>query len=540
MKATMMQVPLNLSHFLERAGRLFGGQQIVSRLPDKSLHRYTYLDFYRRSRRLAEALTRAGLKRGDRVGTLMWNHYAHYESYFGIIVAGGVLHTLNLRLAPEEISWIANHAEDRFLIVDDVLLPLFEQIRAKVNLERVIVVPLTGKPVPAGFDDYEEFLRTASGNFDYPQMDENEPCAMCYTSGTTGRPKGVVYSHRSQVMHSLVQAMPDALGMSGVDVVLPVVPMFHANAWGVPYTAAMLGTKMVFPGPHLHPQDLIPLLESEQVTISCGVPTIWLPMAHILEQNRGKWKLHPSLRLTVGGSAVPEAMIRAYAKLGISILQGWGMTETSPLASVSRITAQQQDLSEDERFAVMAMQGYPLPLVDVRAVSDEGETPWDGKTVGEIQVHGPWITGSYHSQGTPENFAGDGWLRTGDVASIDPLGFIRITDRTKDLIKSGGEWISSVDLENAIMGHPCVQEAAVVSVPHPKWSERPLAVIVLRPGMQATEADIRAHLSKQFVKWMVPDAYVFVDTIPRTSTGKFLKTKLREQYRQWQWAETSS
>jgi len=540
MRATMMQVPLNLSHFLERAGRLFGGQQIVSRLPDKSLHRYTYLDFYRRARRLAEALTRAGLKRGDRVATLMWNHYAHYESYFGIIAAGGVLHTLNLRLAPEEIAWIANHAEDRFLIVDDVLLPLFEQLRPRVNLERVIVVPLTRQPVPAGLDEYEAFLDTASGTFAYPQMDENEPCAMCYTSGTTGRPKGVVYSHRSQVLHSLAQAMPDALGMSGTDVVLPVVPMFHANAWGIPYTAAMLGTKMVFPGPHLHPQDLLPLLEGEQVTISCGVPTIWLPMAQILEQNRGKFRLHARLRLTVGGSAVPEAMIRSYAKLGIQVLQGWGMTETSPLASLSRLTAQQHGLSEDEKFAVMATQGYPLPLVDVRAVGDEGETAWDGKTVGEIQVHGPWITGSYHNQATPENFAADGWLRTGDVASIDPLGFIRITDRTKDLIKSGGEWISSVDLENAIMGHPCVQEAAVVAVPHPKWSERPLAVIVLKPGMQATEADIRAHLSKQFVKWMVPDAFVFVDAIPRTSTGKFLKTKLREQYRQWQWPDTSS
>ena len=540
MKATMMQVPLNLSHFLERAGRLFAGQEIVSRLPDKSLHRYTYADFYRRSRLLAEALTRAGLQRGERVATLMWNHYAHYESYFGIIAAGGVLHTLNLRLAPEEIAWIADHAKDRFLIVDDVLLPLLEKFRGKVNLERVIVVPLTGAPVSAGFDDYEALLKTASGNFEYPQMDENEPCAMCYTSGTTGRPKGVVYSHRSQVLHSLVQAIPDALGMSGADVILPVVPMFHANAWGVPYTAAMLGAKMVFPGPHLHPQDLLPLLESEQVTLSCGVPTIWLPMVQMLEQNRGKWKLNPDLRLTVGGSAVPEAMIRAYAKFGITVLQGWGMTETSPLASVSKITAQQRHFSEDERFAVLALQGYPLPLVDLRAIGDDGEAPWDGKTVGEIQVAGPWITGSYYNQPTPDNFADDGWLRTGDVASIDALGFIKITDRTKDLIKSGGEWISSVDLENAIMGHPRVQEAAVVAVPHPKWAERPLAVIVLKPGMQAGEADIRAYLSQLFVKWMVPDAYVFVDVIPRTSTGKLLKSKLREQYRDWQWAETAS
>jgi fatty-acyl-CoA synthase len=423
--------------------------------------------------------------------------------------------------------------------VDDVLLPLYEKFRHQVDLERVIVVPLMGKQAPAGMDDYEAFLRTASGHFEYPQLDENAPCAMCYTSGTTGRPKGVVYSHRSQILHSLVQALPDAIGISGRDVILPVVPMFHANAWGVPYTAAMLGVKMVFPGPHLHPDDLIPLLESEQVTISCGVPTIWLPMVHLLEKNWGKLKLHPGLRLTVGGSAVPESMIRAYAKLGIEVLQGWGMTETSPLASIAKITAMQDHLGADERFAVLATQGYPMPLVDIRTVGDAGEQPWDGKSVGEIQVHGPWITGSYYNQPAPENFAQDGWLRTGDVASLDPLGFIRITDRTKDLIKSGGEWISSVDLENAIMGHPAVQECAVVAVPHPKWAERPLAVIVLKPGAQATEGEIKGYLAQRFVKWMVPDAYVFVDAIPKTTTGKFLKTKLREMYRDWKWADAA-
>ncbi len=536
MKSTMMRTPLNLSHFLERAGKLFGKQEIVSRMPHKSLHRYTYADFYRRARSLAEALTRAGLQRGDRVATLMWNHYAHYETYFGAIVAGGVLHTLNLRLAPQEIAYIADHAGDRFLIVDDILLPLFEQFRDKVNIERVIVVPLTGQPVPDGMDDYEQFLNTATGDFDYPEMDEDEPCAMCYTSGTTGRPKGVVYSHRSQVLHSLVQAMPDACAMSGHDVVLPVVPMFHANAWGVPYTAAMLGVKMVFPGPHLHPDDLLPLLESEKVTLSCGVPTIWLPMVQIIASHPGKWKLQPGLRLTVGGSAVPEAMIRAYAKLGIEVMQGWGMTETSPLATVSKVTALQDHLDEDARFKVQAMQGYPLPLVDLRAVGEDGEAPWDGESVGEIQVQGPWITGSYHRVPvSADNFTDDGWLRTGDVAAIDELGFIKISDRTKDLIKSGGEWISSVDLENAIMGHPAVQEAAVIAVAHPKWSERPLAVIVLKPGAKVSEAQIKQHLAGQFVKWMVPDAYVFVDSIPRTSTGKFFKTALREQYRDWQW-----
>jgi fatty-acyl-CoA synthase len=441
-------------------------------------------------------------------------------------------------LSPNDIGFIASHAGDRFLIVDDVLLPLLEQFRAQVDLERIIVVPLTGARVPDEFDDYEAFLATATGDFEYPEMDENEPCAMCYTSGTTGKPKGVVYSHRSQILHSLVQAMPDALAMSNSDVMLPIVPMFHANAWGVPYTAAMLGLKMVFPGPHLHPSDLLPLLESEQVTISCGVPTIWLPMIQMIENDPDKWKFSPNLRLTVGGSAVPEAMIRAYARFGIQIIQGWGMTETSPLATISKITGLQSGLNDDERFAVLAKQGYPLPLVDIRAVDDAGETEWDGKAVGEIQVHGPWITDSYYRQPAPENFTADGWLRTGDVGSIEPLGILKLTDRTKDLIKSGGEWISSVDLENAIMGHPSVQEAAVIAVPHPKWSERPLAVIVLKPGEQASELDIRTHLLKQFVKWMVPDAYIFADAIPRTSTGKFLKTALRDRYRDWTWSES--
>jgi acyl-CoA synthetase (AMP-forming)/AMP-acid ligase II len=538
MKSTMMRTPLNLSHFLERAGRLFGRQEIVSRMPDKSLHRYTYADFYRRARLLAEALTRAGLQSGDRVATLMWNHYAHFETYFGVIAAGGVLHTLNLRLAPDDIAYIANHAGDRFLVVDDVLLPLLEKFRDQVDFERVIVVPLTGETVADGTDDYESFLETATGDFDYPDLDENDPCAMCYTSGTTGRPKGVVYSHRSQVLHSLVQAMPDALDISGHDVLCPVVPMFHANAWGVPYTAAMLGVKLVFPGPHLHPEDLLPLLAGEKVTLSLGVPTIWLPMAQLIAAHPDKWKLQPGLSLTVGGSAVPEAMIRAYDDLGIKIIQGWGMTETSPLATVSRITAQQRHLDRDARFQAQAMQGYPLPLVDIRAIGDEGEVRWDGSSVGEVQVHGPWITGGYH--GVPvseENFSTDGWLRTGDVAAIDEIGFMKISDRTKDLIKSGGEWISSVDLENAIMGHPAVQEAAVIAVAHPKWAERPLAVIVPKHGQQVSEAEIRTHLGKQFVKWMVPDAYAFVDAIPRTSTGKFLKTALREQFRNWKWGD---
>ena len=538
MKSTMMEVPLNLNHFLERAGKLFRGVEIVSRMPDKSLHRCTYADMYRRARLLAEALQKAGLRRHDRVATLMWNHYAHFEAYFGVIASGGVLHTLNLRLAPLEIGFIANHAADRFLIVDDILLPLFEQFRAQTKIEKVIVVSLTGKLVPAGYTDYEDFLKTASGDWDYPEAEENDPIAMCYTSGTTGQPKGVVYSHRSQVLHTLVQCQPDVVGMSGHDVLLPVVPMFHANAWGVPYAAAMLGTKMVFPGPHLHPDDLLPLLQDEQVTLSCGVPTIWLGMIQILERSAGKWRLHPKLRLTVGGSAVPESLIRAYAKQGIEIIQGWGMTETSPLGTVSKVHQLQGEVTPDERYRTIAAQGYPIPLVDLRLMGDDGEQPWDGQAVGEIQAHGPWITGSYHDLPQSEtSFTDDGWLRTGDVACMTPLGLVKITDRTKDLIKSGGEWISSVDLENAIMGCPGVAEAAVVAVPHPKWAERPLAVIVRKEGASVDEAQIRQFLAPKFAKWAIPDAYVFADAIPRTSTGKFLKTALRDKYRDWKWAD---
>jgi fatty-acyl-CoA synthase len=541
MRSTMMRVRLTLTHFLERAGRLFGGVEIVSRLPDKSLHRTTYADFHRRARLLAEALQKAGVRKGDRVATLMWNHYAHYEAYFGIIASGGVLHTLNLRLAPDEIGYIASHAQDRFLIVDDILLPLLAQFRGATAIEKIIVVPLTGKPVPEGFIDYEAFLASASGDWDYPDMDEDDPIAMCYTSGTTGRPKGVVYSHRSQVLHSLVQCIPDSVGISGRDVILPVVPMFHANAWGVPYAACMLGAKMVFPGPHLHPEDLLPLLEGERVTVSCGVPTIWLGMIQLLDRDPGRFRLDPGLRLTVGGSAVPESLIRGFARHGIDILQGWGMTETSPLATVSRVNQLLGNLSEDERFATQALQGYPLPLVDLRITGDEGEQPWDGEAVGEIQVHGPWITGSYHElPQSQDSFTADGWLRTGDVAAVTPEGYVRITDRTKDLIKSGGEWISSVDLENAIMGHPSVAEAAVIAVPHPKWAERPLAVVVLREGQSVTPEELRAFLSGRFARWAVPDAYEFVSSIPRTSTGKFLKTALRATYKDWQWPDQAA
>ncbi len=535
MKGTMMDYPLTVVPILERAGRLFGSVEIVSRLPDRSLHRYTYADFYRRTRALAAGLQRLGMERGERVATLMWNHYAHLEAYFGVPVAGGVVHTLNLRLHPAELAYIANHAGDRFLIVDEALLPLYEKFKGQVRMERVIVAPLTGKPVPGGYSNYEELLAQGSGDFTYPDLDENEAAAMCYTSGTTGNPKGVVYSHRSLVLHTMATLMSDAFGLNQRDVVLPVVPMFHANAWGLPFSLTMAGAKQVFPGPYLDAESILELFEKERVTFAAGVPTVWMGILAALEKNPGKWKLEP-MRMIVGGSAVPEAMIRAFDRYGLSIIQAWGMTEMSPMGTLSRLKRHMEDWTEEQRYEVRARQGLPAPFVEIRAVGDAGEVPWDGQTMGELQVRGPWIAASYYN--LPEEcnkWTEDGWFRTGDVVTIDPEGYIKIADRTKDLIKSGGEWISSVDLESALMGHPAVREAAVIAVPHPKWVERPLAVVVLKEGATASGDELRSYLAARFARWQLPEAFVFADELPRTSAGKFLKTRLREQFKEWQW-----
>ncbi|MCL4455700.1 MAG: long-chain fatty acid--CoA ligase [Deinococcus sp.] len=536
MHSTIMDFPLTLPHLLERAGKLFGKVEITSRLPDKSLHRYSYADFYRRALALAEALQKAGLKKGDRVATLMWNHYAHLEAYFGIPAAGGVLHTLNLRLHPSDIAYIVNHAEDRFLIVDDVLLKLYEAIKPHVKIERVVVVPLTGQPVPAGLENYEDFLKTATGSFSYPKFDENDPVGMCYTSGTTGRPKGVVYSHRSTVLHSLASALPDSLGLSQRDVLLPVVPMFHANAWGLPYTATMVGCKQVYPGPHLDGESLLDLYEREKVTTTAGVPTIWLGIIQALSKEPTRWNLQKGMRMVVGGSAAPESMIRAFDKFGLEVLHAWGMTEMSPLGTVSRLKRNLLEAPEDERYLYRAKQGLPTPLVEVRAVGEKGEAPWDGKTLGELQVRGPWVAAGYYNlQEEADKWTSDGWFRTGDVVNIDAEGYVKIADRTKDLIKSGGEWISSLDLESALMSHPAVKEAAVIAIPHPKWDERPLAAIVLKEGANASAEELKSFLEPKFAKWWLPEAFVFLNEIPRTSTGKFLKSQLRDQYREWKW-----
>lgn len=522
---TMMDVPLTIDRVvIDRAARC--PREVVSRRPDRSLHRTTYAAIAERARRLARALVGAGITRGDRVATLMWNHAEHLEAYFGIPLAGGVTHTLNLRLHPDEIAYIATDARDRFLIVDDVLLPLYDKVAAAgATFERVIVV---GKPGP--HEAYEAFLEGA-GSAVLPTLAESDALGVCYTSGTTGKPKGVVYSHRSTVLHTLVAALPDSLALSQSDTLLPVVPMFHANAWGLPFVAGMVGAKLVMPGPYLDPPSLLDLLSSEKVTVAAGVPTIWLGIREALDANPGKWPLQPGLRMIVGGSAAPEQLIRDFDRLGMSLLHAWGMTETSPIGTVSRLTPELEASDADTRYRLRAKQGVPPPLVEICVRNEAGDVPADDKTSGELLVRGPWVAASYAGNATPERWTDDGWFRTGDVARMDAHGFIQLTDRTADLIKSGGEWIASQELENALMGHPAVQEAAVVGVPHPKWSERPLATVVLKPGATASADDLRAHLAAKFPKFWLPDEVVFVTAIPRTSAGKFKKSELRETYR---------
>ena len=533
---TMMQYQLTLDVIFRRAGELYSDSEIVSRMPDKSVTRITYADFDRRTRKLASALLALGLKKHDRVATLAWNHNSHLEAYFAIPLAGGVLHTLNLRLHPDEISYIAAHANDRFIIVDDVLMPLFSKCPHAKFFEKVIVVPNTKKDVPEPYLDFEKLVASGDENPKLPELHENDPASMCYTSGTTGKPKGVVYSHRSACLHSLGAALADTLGVSRNDTVLSVVPMFHASAWGLPHVCTMVGCKQVYPGPHLDAESLLDLMEKEQVTLAAGVPTIWLGILDALEKNPGRWKLRDGIRMVVGGSAAPEGMIRAMDKHGLRVVHAWGMTETSPLGSVSH--APPEAKTDDERYAYRAKQGVPSPFVEIRAIDDDGKpVARDGKTPGELQVRGAWVASSYHDlpEETEARWTKDGWFKTGDVVTLDTRGYLKITDRTKDLIKSGGEWISSVDLENMLMGHAGVKEAAVVAVPHPKWAERPLAVVVKKDGASVSADDLRSYLSTKVAKWALPDAVVFVESIPRTSAGKFLKSALREQYKDWKW-----
>jgi len=540
MRGTMMPYPLTLFSILERAGKYFKNVEIVSRRPDRSLHRSTYGDLYRRARALAAGLLRAGLQPGDRVATLSWNHREHLEAYFGVPAAGGVVHTLNLRLSGDELATIARHAGDRFLIIDDVLVPSYEKFRPQCPMERVWVVPTSGQPLPPGWNNYEDLLAEPAANFRYPEVDENEAAAMCYTSGTTGQPKGVAYSHRALVLHSLAVALQEGFGLSQADCALVVVPMFHANCWGLPQAATMLGTKVVLPGPFLDGASLLELIDSERTTYAAGVPTVWMGIAEQFEADPGRWKLPAGFRGTSGGAATPEALLERCGRLGIHLRCSWGMTEMTPAGTTAYVKSTLEGLPEAEKLRLRAMAGIPFPLVDARVMSPEGEAPWDGKTSGELQVRGPFVAESYYN--IPEagdRWTTDGWFRTGDVATMDAEGYVRIADRTKDVIKSGGEWISSVALENAIMGHPAVKEAAVIGLPHPKWQERPLAAVVKKDGIAASDEQLRQQLfellAAKFAKWQIPDAIVFVEAIPRTSVGKFMKARLRERFKDWEW-----
>jgi fatty-acyl-CoA synthase len=526
----MMDFPLTITHLVDRAERFFPRSEVVSTLVDKSKHRSTYGEVARRAKRLASALAKLGVKPGARVGTLCWNHRQHLEAYLAIPSMGAVVHTLNLRLHPSEIGWIAAHAEDDVVIVDECLLPLFEKFRADVkSIRHVIVVPDKGAPLPEGMLDYERLLADASESYAWPSLDENAAAMLCYTSGTTGNPKGVLYSHRSTVLHAMIGAMPNHIGASIDDVMLPVVPMFHAAAWGLPYIALMAGAKVVFPGPRLDAASILTLIASERVTVAGGVPTIWLGILAALDAEPGKYDVKSVRTMVIGGSAAPPAMMDGFKKRhGLEVTHAWGMTETNPLGSIARV---KPHLRGENDLAVRSTQGFAVPFVEQRHIDADAKVlPWDGTSMGELEVRGPWVAASYFGDEGKDRWDSEGWFKTGDVVTIDAEGYISICDRSKDVIKSGGEWISSVSVENALMSHPAILEAAVFAARHPKWDERPVAAIVFKPGMKATDEELTAHIGTKLAKYCLPDAYVVVDQVPRTSTGKFLKTKLRDLY----------
>jgi fatty-acyl-CoA synthase len=537
MRGTMMQFPLTLPALLERAGRLFANVEIASRRPDCSVLRTNYGSFYRRARRLAGALAKLGLHKGDRVASMMWNHAGHLEAFFGVPCAGGILHTLNLRLHPHEIAGIAQHARDRFLLVDDVLLPVLRKFLPEAPFEKVIVAPYgSDESLPDDCLNLEELLAEAGDDFAYPAIDEDDGAAMCYTSGTTGNSKGVIYSHRALVLHSMAECMVDTFAVTHHDTVLPVAPMFHANAWGLPYSCVMAGAKLLLCGPNVEALGLLDWMAEERVTFACGVPTVWIGVLEALEKNPGRWRFDWPVRIACAGTAPPLELIRRLDGFGLRILHLWGMTETTPLATTSRLKTNMLAWPDDRKYEARAKQGWPVPFVELRTMRPEGEAPWDGETPGEIEVRGPWVASHYFdSPDQAQRWTADGWFKTGDVATIDCDGFVKIVDRAKDLVKSGGEWISSVDLENTLMGHPAVKEACVVGVPHPKWQERPVAAVVLKDGKTAKPEELRAFLAGKFAKWQLPDAFVFVEAIPRTSVGKFKKTALRELFAGWKW-----
>ena len=531
----MMHEPLLIASLLEHAERHHGEQEIVSRRVEGDIHRYAFRDLAARARRLANALARLDVGSGATVGTLAWNGYRHMELYYAVSGSGAILHTLNPRLHPDQIAWIADHAEDRVLFFDLTFLALVEAIATRLPNVRSFVAMTDRAHMPAatgipGLLCYEDLIGAASPIYQWPTFDENTASSLCYTSGTTGNPKGALYSHRSTVLHAFSIAMPDSLGLSARDAILPVVPMFHVNAWGLPYSACMVGSKLVFPGPALDGRSLYELFEAEGVTVASGVPTVWQGLLSHVEANDLRFS---SLeRINVGGSACSPAMMRAFVQRhGVPVIHGWGMTEMSPLGTASTLKRGQNALPEDERFAVLAKQGRCPYGVDMRLVDDAGtELPWDGRAAGNLMVRGPAIIERYFKE-TGVGPLVDGWFPTGDVATIDARGFMQITDRAKDVIKSGGEWIGSIDLENVAMAHPAVAMAACIGVPHPKWDERPLLVVVKKPNAAITREELLDYYTGKVAKWWVPDDVVFVDSIPLGATGKMLKSELRERFR---------
>ena len=526
---SMDDYPLTLTSIIERAERFHADREVVSRRPSGAVTRTTVGSCAGRARRLAGALAKLGVRQGDPVATLLWNQSEHLELYFAVPGMGAIIHTLNPRLFPEELAFIVQDAVDKVIVVDESLLKVFETFRAARDFAHVIVVTHSDE-APAGMLDYESLIAGGEA-VEWPALNERDPAAMCYTSGTTGRPKGVVYSHRALVLHSLVAALPDQLSVSARDTILPVVPMFHANAWGLPYAAALAGANLVLPGPHLDPEGVLDLCAQEGVTMAAGVPTVWLAMLASLDAEPDRWDLARLDRLVVGGAAVPRSMFEGFDRHGLTVVQAWGMTETAPLGSVCRLPATFDDSDVDEQYGYRGRQGVALPLFETRARDDKGQLiAWDDTATGELEVRGPWVAAGYHGGRGADSFTVDGWFKTGDVVRIDARGCIRICDRSKDLVKSGGEWISSVDLENHLMSHPAVSQAAVIAIPHDRWGERPLAVVSVRAGADVSTDELREHLAQEFAAWQLPDRFEFVAAIPCTATGKFKKTALREQY----------
>ncbi|MGG5887631.1 long-chain-fatty-acid--CoA ligase [Falsiroseomonas sp. HC035] len=532
MLGLMQDWPLRLHRLIDHAARHHGARPIVSRSVEGPVHRTDYAAIHRRSLALAQRLAREGVKPGDRVATMAWNTWRHIEAWYGITGAGAIYHTLNPRLFPDQIAWILNHAESRLMFCDLSFLKLLEGLAPKLpHILRFIVLtgpetmPETSLP---GAVDYESWLAEADGDFEWVAGEENAAAGLCYTSGTTGEPKGVLYSHRSNVIHALACNAPDMLGLSATDRVMPVVPMFHANGWCLPFIAPLSGASLVLPGPKLDGESLQSLMQAEGVTFTAAVPTVWLGLLQYLEASSAP--LSTLKRVVIGGSACPRALTAAFERRGVHVVHAWGMTETSPIGTICGVKPEVAGRDAEGTLDLQETQGFPPFTVDMRIVGDDGaEKPWDGTTFGNLQVRGPTVTRGYF-KAERDALTPDGWFETGDVATIDPAGYMHITDRTKDVIKSGGEWISSIELENLAMGHPDVAEAAVVAARHPKWDERPLLVVVPKAGREVSRDSLLAHLAPQVAKWWLPDDVVVVAEIPHTATGKILKTKLREQF----------